>query len=81
MSQSGAVANYRCSSYYELHGSPVQECLISGEWSGIKPVCLRKSSLSNNNITVIHFLMLKIKHVLVWSTSMKLRLKELTYNY
>ena len=38
----GDVANYECNFGFSLEGDEQRECLISGDWSGEEPSCVRK---------------------------------------
>jgi CUB/sushi domain-containing protein len=39
----GTVIRYRCMDGYELIGSSSRSCLLSGQWSGKKPVCQKET--------------------------------------
>ena len=38
----GAIAQYKCNIGYFILGSSSRQCLLSGEWSGFQPFCIRK---------------------------------------
>ena len=38
----GGSAYYRCNSGYRQSGSSYRTCLLSGEWSGTQPTCIRE---------------------------------------
>lgn len=43
----GDQANYECDKGFRLSGDSQRECLITGDWSGKAPTCVRKSQLIN----------------------------------
>ncbi len=40
----GSIATYSCNEGFALNGPSVRICEGVGDWSGISPICIRKSS-------------------------------------
>ena len=56
----GNVANYTCTSGYELVGSPTRLCGDDGTWSGDEPFCRRKI---NFNMHVHVYILYSCSHI------------------
>ena len=50
--QEGAIAEYDCNDGFILNGFPNRQCLSSGVWSGVEPICTGKIKSQATTTTV-----------------------------